>query len=746
MLTCCSISQNRIKIDSINTSPVEVSSLLFGSFFEFLDDFINGYAGIWAQELINRGFDMPDITGDGASNYWFRFRTSDFTDNKLSLLPGGYNENGLYFQRITKKSSSGLIGISQNIFLSDTTCGEFYAYLRTNDSTNSALFLLVDTKSNDIVFSHRIENISNEWGKYSLNTPTGILQTDISIVIALDMPGTLDIDEASFMQCNNVGGVRTEFYNIFKEWQPGIIRYPGGWFADTKMCFIDNAIGNIDKRKSPNETNRYISQRMDFGVDEFMRFCQSINAEAHLVVNLENGTPEQAVHWIDYCNGDSTTEYGRKRIENGRSEPYNVKYWEIGNEQWIDPHNMSLKYMKFYNAMKQADSSIKTMIDGDIWGGANYLDTVFNVIGLNTDFYSYHSIYPSIPSKDGYSEEQVYYNFIASSYAPEIEINQMLLPWISKWDTAGVVKMVLTELFLDFKLPWNQYKHSEMNNTVQTGLWMAGYLNSCMRNSAYLSIVEKSFGIGDFMFGINSQGRRIFYRSPLLSTMLFMQNTRGKYIMKTHVSCDNFSPPLTEGMLAFYDIPYLDATATFDNSYIYFSVVNRSIKDTLITELVLPVSFPKSPVKVSILSADNPHYSNTIENPDRINYITENFILSPIYHFPPLSHTVFKIPIKYDLPPDDNNGNIDDTLLTNKNTLRITPNPVQDYLILFSEKGFSDNSKLSIYNLLGELIAEFNLNTSDNYQIIRTYGFPVGTYFAVLINDEDKLSHLFIKI
>jgi len=43
-------------------------------------------------------------------------------------------------------------------------------------------------------------------------------------------------------------------------------------------------------------------------------------------------TPEESAQWIEYCNGSTDTDYGRIRAERGYPEPYNVKFWSLGNE------------------------------------------------------------------------------------------------------------------------------------------------------------------------------------------------------------------------------------------------------------------------------------------------------------------------------------------------------------------------------------------------------------------------------
>jgi hypothetical protein len=52
-----------------------VNPMLFGNFIEFTHDCIN--QGMWAQLLLNRGFEDPDADGDGVSGLWYKTGFND---------------------------------------------------------------------------------------------------------------------------------------------------------------------------------------------------------------------------------------------------------------------------------------------------------------------------------------------------------------------------------------------------------------------------------------------------------------------------------------------------------------------------------------------------------------------------------------------------------------------------------------------------------------------------------------------
>ena len=70
----------------------------------------------------------------------------------------------------------------------------------------------------------------------------------------------------------------------------------------------------------------------EINTDDFVALCKEIGAEPFITINPTWNTEEECAQWVEYCNGDVDTEYGRIRIERGYKEPYNVKYWSLGNE------------------------------------------------------------------------------------------------------------------------------------------------------------------------------------------------------------------------------------------------------------------------------------------------------------------------------------------------------------------------------------------------------------------------------
>jgi alpha-L-arabinofuranosidase len=78
--------------------------------------------------------------------------------------------------------------------------------------------------------------------------------------------------------------------------------------------------------------------KCDTGTDEFMHWLGVLSegkekrVEPYFCLNFGTGTLDEALAWVEYCNGTRNTYYANLRRKNGHEEPYNIKYWALGNE------------------------------------------------------------------------------------------------------------------------------------------------------------------------------------------------------------------------------------------------------------------------------------------------------------------------------------------------------------------------------------------------------------------------------
>ncbi len=141
----------------------------------------------------------------------------------------------------------------------------------------------------------------------------------------------------------NIHGIRKELVDEMRNIKPSVVRFPGGCFADSYDW--RDGIGPADKR--PRRTNFWegeespsapASHRYDpnhFGTNEFVRFCKLIGSEPYLAGNVRSLTAQDFYRWIEYCNSPAgSTTLADTRAAAGFIDPFNVRYWGVGNESW----------------------------------------------------------------------------------------------------------------------------------------------------------------------------------------------------------------------------------------------------------------------------------------------------------------------------------------------------------------------------------------------------------------------------
>jgi alpha-N-arabinofuranosidase len=166
----------------------------------------------------------------------------------------------------------------------------------------------------------------------------------------------------------NINGIRRELVEHMRRLKTGVIRWPGGCFADQYNW--RDGIGPRDKR--PQRVNFWADtnykatdaykqlkdgpQKYEpnwFGTNEFMQFCRLVNAKPYLAANVRSLNVRDFLEWLEYCNAPAgLTTLSDQRAAAGDKDPFNVSYWGVGNESWgcggdLTPEEYATEFRKF---------------------------------------------------------------------------------------------------------------------------------------------------------------------------------------------------------------------------------------------------------------------------------------------------------------------------------------------------------------------------------------------------------------
>ena len=141
----------------------------------------------------------------------------------------------------------------------------------------------------------------------------------------------------------NVKGMRTDVVQALKKIGVPVLRWPGGCFADEYHW--EDGIGPKETRKRMVNTNwGGVVEDNSFGTHEFLELCNQIGCEPYINANVGSGTVREMAEWVEYLNSEGDSTVVKKRWANGRKDPWGVKFWGVGNENWGCGGNMRPEY------------------------------------------------------------------------------------------------------------------------------------------------------------------------------------------------------------------------------------------------------------------------------------------------------------------------------------------------------------------------------------------------------------------
>jgi len=263
----------------------------------------------------------------------------------------------------------------------------------------------------------------------------------------------------------NKDGIRLDIVAALKKLKIPVLRWPGGCFADNYHW--KDAIGPKDKRK-PIENVSWGNVREDnsFGTNEFLQLCEMMGAEPYLAVNVGGGTVQEAAEWVQYVNhANGTSDLTDIRERSGRTKPWHVKYWGVGNESWdcgghmtVDYYiNQYKKYATFMTSYSNTEGLFRIAVGPGTedfkWTEALMRDIPLKMLD-GVSIHHYSVIDWSKKSNAVQFSEEEYFKTIKQAYRMEKMISGNCAV-MDKYDPAKKVALVVDE--------WGGWYESEPN-------------------------------------------------------------------------------------------------------------------------------------------------------------------------------------------------------------------------------------------------------------------------------------------
>ncbi|HXH08148.1 MAG TPA: alpha-L-arabinofuranosidase C-terminal domain-containing protein [Vicinamibacterales bacterium] len=198
---------------------------------------------------------------------------------------------------------------------------------------------------------------------------------------------------------SDADGFRRDVMEAIRAMGITILRWPGGNFASGYNW--RDGIGPRDRRPARIDLAWGALESNRFGTDEFLRYAAKIGAEPYICLNLGLGTIDDARHWVEYTNEARESFWAAERRRNGRAEPWNVRYWALGNEidgPWQLGHKSAEEYARLARetakALRALDPELKLVASGSSHYGGDWIGwnrTVLETLADQIDYIAIHT-------------------------------------------------------------------------------------------------------------------------------------------------------------------------------------------------------------------------------------------------------------------------------------------------------------------------------------------------------------------
>jgi len=432
--------------------------------------------------------------------------------------------------------------------------------------------------------------------------------------VALYNPSHPDADES---------GLRRSVVEAIAASAPPIIRWPGGC-TGTSYDWRDG-IGPQEERSRTIDVQFGYDVGNGFGTAEFVSFCRRIGAQPHLNLSTGLGTLRDALEWVEYCNYAGDSKFANLRRKHGYDEPFNVRYWQIGNENYgawevgqHTPQEYATIAREWGKAIKKLEPALKVLAVGgsekNVWWDAHVLDQAWPYI----DYLSAHR-YWNFNSDTG---DHRYDEIAAVGYAEELSMKAVagqIESFARMHRTTRRPKIAFTE--------WNcsnkafpsmspEWRPGRSSFRLVDALAVAGFINAMQRQCQWVAL-------GSFAQSINLVGMLMVTEEHIVKEtvywpLLMLRRFSGSLAVDCWADCEGYTVLFKERELQ--GVPYIDASATLDqdNGRLVLSLVNRHPSDEAALSLRLRDVKINHSATLRQLYHENALKMNTIEEPDAV--------------------------------------------------------------------------------------------------------------------------------
>ena len=423
----------------------------------------------------------------------------------------------------------------------------------------------------------------------------------------------------------NVNGMRIDVVEALKEMKIPVLRWPGGCFAD-EYHWMDGIGAKENRKKMINTHWGGVVEDNSFGTHEFMELCRQLQCEPYINGNVGSGTVQEMSEWVEYLTFDGISPMAELRKQNGHAEPWKVKYFGVGNENWGCGGNMT---PEFYGNMYRryqtycrnyGDNKLYKIACGPNVDDYNWTEGIMKTAtgfmdAISLHYYTHPGGWLNKGPATGFDKETWYISMNKTLYIEEL-INRHI-DIINKYDPDKKVDLIVDEWggWYDVEPGTNPgflYQQNTMRDALIAGINLNIFNKHCdrikMANIAQVVNVLQSV--------ILTEGDKMIL-TPTYHVFNMYKNHQEAQLVDSYIETEMI------GIDSENKVPNLHESVSLDNEgRINITINNLSVDESYDVESTIVDRDIKS-VKAEILTNDmNSH--NTFDDPNVVK--PEQFI------------------------------------------------------------------------------------------------------------------------
>ena len=187
-------------------------------------------------------------------------------------------------------------------------------------------------------------------------------------------------------QVPNTRGIRDDVVAALKRSKIPVLRWPGGCFAD-EYHWMDGIGPRSDRPTMINTHWGGVTENNHFGTHEFLDLCEQLGCEPYICGNLGSGTVREMQQWVEYITSGNVSPMTELRKKNGRQEPWKLKFFGVGNENWgcggsMTPEFYADQYRRYATYVRDfGDNHIFKIACGPNGADYRWTETMMSKVG-----------------------------------------------------------------------------------------------------------------------------------------------------------------------------------------------------------------------------------------------------------------------------------------------------------------------------------------------------------------------------